>query len=48
MLPIATPPNAVVFSSGYLTAADMARVGWRLNVLGAIVITAVMTIMGMY
>jgi solute carrier family 13 (sodium-dependent dicarboxylate transporter), member 2/3/5 len=46
MLPIATPPNAVVFSSGYFTAADMAKVGWRLNILGAIVITAVMTIMG--
>ena len=46
MLPIATPPNAVVFSSGYISAADMAKVGWRLNVLGAIVITAVMTIIG--
>jgi len=48
MLPIATPPNAVVFSSNYITAADMARIGWRLNLLGAIVITSVMTIMGMY
>ncbi len=46
MLPIATPPNAVVFSSGFISAADMAKVGWRLNVLGAIVITAVMTIIG--
>jgi sodium-dependent dicarboxylate transporter 2/3/5 len=48
MLPIATPPNAVVFSSNYITTADMARIGWRLNLLGAIVITSVMTIMGMY
>lgn len=46
MLPIATPPNAVVFSSGYISASDMAKVGWRLNVLGAIVITAMMTILG--
>lgn len=46
MLPIATPPNAVVFSSGYISTADMAKVGWRLNVLGAIVITAAMTIIG--
>jgi di/tricarboxylate transporter len=38
----------VVFSSNYITAADMARIGWRLNLLGAIVITSVMTIMGMY
>jgi sodium-dependent dicarboxylate transporter 2/3/5 len=34
MLPVATPPNAVVFGSGYVTVPQMARVGVVLNVLG--------------
>ncbi|WP_017381680.1 SLC13 family permease [Paenisporosarcina sp. TG-14] len=34
MLPVATPPNAVVFGSGYLRIADMARAGLALNVFG--------------
>lgn len=33
MLPIATPPNAVVFGSGYLRMADMVRSGFWLNVI---------------
>lgn len=41
MLPVATPPNAVVFASGYLTIPQMARVGFRLNVLGIIIITVI-------
>ncbi len=39
MLPVATPPNAVVFGSGYLTIPDMVRAGFRLNVLSIVVIT---------
>ncbi len=33
MLPMATPPNAIVFASGYLKVSEMARVGVILNVL---------------
>ncbi|MEO0473663.1 MAG: SLC13 family permease, partial [Bacteroidota bacterium] len=33
MLPVATPPNAVVFGSGYLRIPDMIRTGIWLNVL---------------
>ncbi len=33
MLPVATPPNAVVFGSGYLTIPDMMRAGIWLNVI---------------
>uniref|UniRef100_A0A672FX17 Solute carrier family 13 member 5a n=1 Tax=Salarias fasciatus TaxID=181472 RepID=A0A672FX17_SALFA len=34
MLPVATPPNAIVFSSGFLKVSDMARTGVVMNVLG--------------
>lgn len=41
MLPVATGPNAVVFSSGRLTVPQMAREGLILNLLGALVISTV-------
>jgi sodium-dependent dicarboxylate transporter 2/3/5 len=40
MLPIATPPNAIVFSSGKVRIADMVYYGIALNVLGVVLITA--------
>ncbi|MBT4678349.1 MAG: anion transporter, partial [Flavobacterium sp.] len=33
MLPMATPPNAIVFASGYVKVSEMARAGIILNVL---------------
>jgi solute carrier family 13 (sodium-dependent dicarboxylate transporter), member 2/3/5 len=33
MLPVATPPNAVVFGSGYLTIPVMMRVGFLMNII---------------
>ncbi|MCU0356856.1 MAG: DASS family sodium-coupled anion symporter [Cyclobacteriaceae bacterium] len=38
MSPIATPPNAIVFSSGYIRMQDMVRAGIWLNVISVIVI----------
>jgi len=41
MLPVATPPNAVIFSSGYITLPQMARTGFGMNILGMIVTTVI-------
>jgi sodium-dependent dicarboxylate transporter 2/3/5 len=40
MLPVATPPNAIVFGSGYLTIPQMCKAGVWLNVIGMVLITA--------
>jgi sodium-dependent dicarboxylate transporter 2/3/5 len=34
MLPVATPPNAIVFSSGYVRLGDMIKAGVILDILG--------------
>ena len=41
MLPVATPPNAIVFSSGKISIPDMMRSGLVLNLVSVIVLTAV-------
>lgn len=45
MLPVATAPNTVVFGSGMITTARMAREGVVLNLLGAAVISTVCYVM---
>jgi sodium-dependent dicarboxylate transporter 2/3/5 len=35
MLPVATPPNALFYGSGYITVAQMARAGVMIDLLGA-------------
>lgn len=39
MLPVATPPNAVVFGSGYLRIPDMVSKGFMMNVISIILLT---------
>ena len=38
MLPVATPPNAVIFGSNYLKISDMVRVGILMNIISIIII----------
>ncbi len=41
MLPVATPPNAIVYSTGRVTIPQMARAGIWLNIVGIVIITIV-------
>jgi sodium-dependent dicarboxylate transporter 2/3/5 len=46
MMPVATPPNAIVFGSGYVRIPQMARVGFVLNFIGAFLVTLVTYLLG--
>ena len=39
MMPVATPPNAIVFGSRYVTMQQMVYAGFRLNIIGIILIS---------
>ena len=39
MLPVATPPNAIVFGSGKISIPDMMKAGFALNIIGIILVT---------
>jgi len=41
MLPVATPPNAIVFGSNKISVIEMAKTGIVLNLIGVIVITLI-------
>jgi sodium-dependent dicarboxylate transporter 2/3/5 len=44
MLPVATPPNAIVFASGLVSVRQMVRHGFALNLIGAAVVSVVVYI----
>jgi sodium-dependent dicarboxylate transporter 2/3/5 len=41
MMPVGTPPNAIVFATGHVRIADMVRYGLVLNFCGAAIVTLV-------
>jgi solute carrier family 13 (sodium-dependent dicarboxylate transporter), member 2/3/5 len=46
MLPVATPPNAIVFASGMVTIGQMMRAGFALNLMAIVLIAVVIRIFG--
>jgi sodium-dependent dicarboxylate transporter 2/3/5 len=45
MMPVGTPPNAIVFGTGLVRLPQMMRAGFWLNLAGILVITAVVTLL---
>ena len=41
MMPVATPPNAIVFGSGQIQIRDMIKAGFVLNLIAIVLITLV-------
>ena len=46
MMPVATPPNAIVFGSDRVRIPEMARIGLLLNLVGVLVIAVVFYFLG--
>lgn len=44
-MPVETPPNAIVYSSGYITAREMARVGLPLDFISIVMVTILTSIL---
>jgi sodium-dependent dicarboxylate transporter 2/3/5 len=46
MMPVSTPPNAIVYSSGYVPITAMMRYGVALDLVGFVVISALVLVLG--
>ncbi len=46
MMPVATPPNAIIFGTGRIRVAQMAKTGIMLNLVGVIIITLWVSVAG--
>jgi sodium-dependent dicarboxylate transporter 2/3/5 len=45
MMPVSTPPNTIVFSSGYVTIPKMIVAGLPLKVIGIVIVTVFATML---
>jgi sodium-dependent dicarboxylate transporter 2/3/5 len=48
MLPVATPPNAIVFSTGAVSMSGMVRIGLIMNLIGVVLVTLVMYLLAVH
>lgn len=48
MLPMATPPNAIVFSSGHMKIADMVKRGVLMNIAATLVISVLVYLLSLF
>jgi sodium-dependent dicarboxylate transporter 2/3/5 len=46
MLPVATPPNAIIFGSGEVTSGQMIKAGWILDIVSILVAYAAALLLG--
>lgn len=44
IMPVGTPPNAIIFATGYITVYKMARIGLPLDIIGIIIVTVMSSI----
>ncbi|MGC1135149.1 MAG: SLC13 family permease [Nitrososphaeraceae archaeon] len=45
IMPVGTPPNAIVFATDHVTAVKMARVGFPLDIVGILIVTIMSTLL---
>lgn len=48
MLPVATPPNTIIFAGGRIKVFEMARTGFALNIVGVIVVSLLVYFLGSF
>jgi sodium-dependent dicarboxylate transporter 2/3/5 len=48
MLPVATPPNAIIFGSNRVTISQMAKTGLFLNLMCAAIVTLMTYLLGTF
>ena len=48
MLPVATPPNTIIFAGGQIRTIDMAKTGFALNIIGTIIVSLMVYFIGSF